>query len=82
MDWLKEMLNEARVEVQAREIWSMMGTSQPIQESVLCMVERQEMVAADMMMERRKTDRLFKNDFFVRHFIISLIYCTFVYFPT
>ena len=58
MDWLKEMLDEAWVEVRAREIWSMMGKSQPIQVRVLGMVERQGMEAADMEMERRKTEIL------------------------
>ena len=59
MDWLKEMLDEAWVEVEAREIWGMMGTSQPIQVRVLGMLERQEMEAAEM--ERRKTDILAKK---------------------
>ena len=50
MDWLKEMLDEAWVEVQAREIWSMRGKSQPIQVRVLSMAERQGMEAAEMEM--------------------------------
>ena len=38
------------------------GESQPIQVRVLGMLERQEMEAAEMEMERRKTERLAKND--------------------
>ena len=62
MDWLKKMLDEAWVEVRAREIWSMMGKSQPIQVRVLGMVEIRGMEAADMEMERRKTEILAKHD--------------------
>ena len=44
------------------DYFKLMGESQPIQVRLLGMVERQGMEAAELEMERRKTERLAKND--------------------
>jgi hypothetical protein len=43
MSWIKEMMDIAWMEVEVRQIWTVMKESQPIQKRILRMVEEQEL---------------------------------------